>query len=82
MMKTCEAPRVVWQGHCGTPEEVEAWRRFMRAADAFHGRLARERGAPYTPMREEELEAAATLATALGLTPAAALAWLPATSHS
>jgi hypothetical protein len=80
-MVTYENPRIVWQGRRGTPEQVEAWLRFIRAADAFYGRQAQERGEPYTPASEEEIEAAATLATALGVTPAAALAWLPATSR-
>jgi hypothetical protein len=76
-MMICEGPRLVWRGARGTPEQLEAWVRFIRTADAYYGHQAQRRGEPYTPVSEEEIEAAAAFAIALGVTPADAVAWLP-----
>jgi hypothetical protein len=76
-MSSCESPRIVWQGARGSPEQMEEWVRFIRAADTFYGRQAQRRGQSYTPASEDEIEAAAAFAIALGLTPADAMAWLP-----
>jgi hypothetical protein len=75
-MMICEGPRLVWQGERGTPEQLEAWVRFIRTADAYYGCQAQRRGEPYTPVSDEEIEAAAAFAIALGVTPADAVAWL------
>jgi hypothetical protein len=75
-MARCESPRIVWQGARGTPQSVAAWVRFIRTADAFYSRQAQRRGEPYTPVSEAEIEAAAALAIALGVTPADAVTWL------
>jgi hypothetical protein len=56
---------------------MEAWVRFIRTADAHYARHAQRRGEPYTPVSEDEIEAAAAFAIALGVTPTNAVAWLP-----
>lgn len=76
-MRSTEGPRVLWQGTRANPEQIQAWVHFIRTADASYARLAQQRGEPYTPVAQDEIEAAAALAAALDLTPADAMTWLP-----
>ena len=76
-MRSAEVPHVLWQGVHGSPEQIAEWTRFIRTADVYYAQLARERGEPYTPVSQGEIEAAAALAVALDLTPADAMGWLP-----
>jgi hypothetical protein len=77
MMMNCRRPRIVWQGARGTPEQMEAWVRFIQTADAFYGWQAQQRGELHSPLSRDEIEAVAAISIALGVTPAVAVAWLP-----
>ncbi|MGD9890371.1 MAG: hypothetical protein AB7R89_13245 [Dehalococcoidia bacterium] len=80
-MRSTEGPRVLWQGARGSSAQIDEWILFIRAADAFYAGLAQQRGEPYTPAGQGEIEAAAALAVALDLTPADAMEWLPPVSR-
>ena len=58
-MRSTEGARVLWQGARGDSARVEAWVHFIRRADAFYAGLAQQRGEPYTPVGQDEMEAAA-----------------------